>query len=131
MKNILPLQVLLVTGGRMGSHNTQNVQYDSTELLNLHQSNSWRYAASLPNPRYGLRTGLFFNKVYVFGGKFHSADKILSYNEATDEWQEEGGMMVNRRWHEVLVIENVPCPGPDPSTGLWQKLLSLVSPSRS
>ena len=88
---------------------------------------AWLLEIEVAGPRYGLRTGLFFNKVYVFGGKFHSADKILSYNEATDEWQEEGGMMVNRRWHEVLVIENVPCPGPDPSTGLWQQLLSLLS----
>ena len=111
----------MVTGGVIGSHYTQLVQYDSTELLNLQQGNSWQYAASLPTPRYGLRAGTVSNKVYIFGGIFPSEDKILSYNDATDEWQEEGGMTVNRRWHQVLVVENVPCPRPDPtppSTGL-------------
>ena len=113
-----------MTGGRVGSHHTELVQYDTTELLHLQQDSSWQYAGSLPTPRYGLRAGTVFNKVYVFGGNFPSEDKILSYNEATDEWQEEGGMMVSRRWHQVLVIDHVPCPRPDPSTGLWQKLLS-------
>ena len=106
------------------------IQYDSTELLHLQQGSVWQYAASLPSPRYGLRAGTVLNKVYIFGGNFPSEDRILSYNEATDEWQEEGGMTVSRRWHQVLVIENIPCstdptmpilPEPStPSTGLCQ-----------
>ena len=100
-------QILLVTGGRTRTYNTQMTQYDSTELLHLQQGSVWQYAASLPSPRYGLRAGTVFNKVYIFGGNFPSEDRILSYNGTTDEWQEEGGMTIRRKWHQVLVIENV------------------------
>ena len=97
----------MVTGGVVGSHHTELIQYDSTELLHLQGDSSWQYAASLPSPRYGLRAATVLNRVYIFGGYFPSEDKILSYNGATDEWKEEGGMTINRRWHNVLVIENV------------------------
>ena len=127
-----------MTGGVVGSHHTELIQYDSTELLHLQQGSVWQYAASLPSPRYGLRARTVFNKVYIFGGNFPSEDRILSYNGATDEWQEEGGMTVSRRWHQVLVIENVPCstdptmstlPEPStPSTGLCQVSLSYIGP---
>ena len=96
-----------MTGGATGSHHTTLISFDSTELLNLQQGSSWRYAASLPSPRYGLRARTVFNKVYIFGGIFHAEDRILTYNAETDEWQEEGGMTVNRRWHQVFLVDNI------------------------
>ena len=97
-----------MTGGVTGSHHTTLTSFDSTELLNLQQGSSWRYAASLPSPGYGMRAGTVFNKVYIFGGISISRDKILTYNAETDEWQEEGRMSVNRRWHQVLLLDTVP-----------------------
>ena len=96
-----------MTGGRIGSHHTEMIQYDSTELLHLQRGSVWQYAASLPTPRYGLRAGTLLNKVYIFGGNFPQIPQILSYNEVTDEWKEEGVMTLSRKWHQVLVIENV------------------------
>ena len=114
----------MVIGGLTGVHKDMT-QYSSTEILSPSAS-SWQYAASLPSPRYGLRAGNIHNVVYIFGktkwqtaplviltcsgGYYPETDSILSYNVAADKWQEQGGMTVNRRWHQILYMDNVPCP---------------------
>ena len=40
------------------------------------------------------------------GGYYSTPDTILSYNAPADEWEEEGGMTVNRRWHDILIVDN-------------------------
>ena len=114
----------MVIGGASGG-GRETTQYSSTEILSPSAS-SWQYAASLPSPRYGLRAGNIHNVVYIFGktkwqtaplviltcsgGYYPETDSILSYNVAADKWQEQGGMTVNRRWHQILYMDNVPCP---------------------
>ena len=121
----------MVIGGLTGVHKDMT-QYSSTEILSPSAS-SWQYAASLPSPRYGLRAGNIHNVVYIFGktkwptaplviltcsgGYYPETDSILSYNVAADKWQEQGGMTVNRRWHQILYMDNVLCPK-------WTKIFS-------
>ena len=129
------MQVLLVTGGR----NDKDFNLKSTEVLDLSDdTGTWELITPLPSSRYGLRSAVLDNNIFVFGenilllylwylvfiinlkdifntggydGETNLKD-ILKFNISSQTWEMAGQMKFARIFHAVDVMEDVSklCP---------------------
>ena len=129
------MQVLLVTGGR----NDKDFNLKSTEVLDLSDdTGTWELITPLPSSRYGLRSAVLDNNIFVFGenilllylwylvlminskdifntggydGETNLKD-ILKFNISNQTWEMAGQMKFARIFHAVDVMEDVSklCP---------------------
>ena len=129
------MQVLLVTGGR----NDKDFNLKSTEVLDLSDdTGTWELITPLPSSRYGLRSAVLDNNIFVFGenilllylwylvlminskdifntggydGETNLKD-ILKFNISNQTWEMAGQMKFARIFHAVDVMADVSklCP---------------------
>jgi len=91
--------VYLVAGGSLGG------DPESTEIL-VSGSSAWSLVGNLPGfGLFDLRGVSFNNKVIMTGGLLNTAQKyILSFNIATNTWEEMGELQVPRYGHGMSVV---------------------------
>lgn len=99
---LLPDGEVLVAGGATTFHLDAGIVTASAELFNP-RTNSWRAAASMPEPRYVHRSVLLHDgRVLLAGGWYAmsnadpSHETAVIYDPATDKWSATGSMTTAR-----------------------------------
>jgi len=99
-------QMLIVAGGSGSSHQL----ISSTEVMALDGS-GWREVGELMRPMGGLKNAKIGNNVYLSGGWSGDAyhDKIVVFNQDTEEWEEVGKMGEARINHGMTAAPSTLC----------------------
>jgi len=97
-------QVLLVAGG-FDVDNNQRLA--STEVF-TEESNRWKLTNPLPRALEGFSGVTLGNIVYIIGGFDNSSrDEILAWNDASQEWKQNGRMQVPRMFPAATTVKLV------------------------
>jgi len=92
--------MLIVTGGGRGH------PLDSTEVVQYPSDQSWRPAAQLPSPRWGLRSVSLGGTLLVTGGGDASSetDEVLAWDPVAEEWGVAAHLSSPRGNHAVAEV---------------------------